>query len=107
MTSKERQLLRTCISNGFEFHSDDRKRVKIGDEIFDFDRLNELAFEFEEALDRRTAQKPDDIGHFGYNEIYIYGKCPICGDGVNYEFEYCPKCGQKLDWREDENESKK
>lgn len=51
MTKDERQLLRTCISNGFEFHSDDRKQVKIGDEIFDFGRLNELVTEVESALD--------------------------------------------------------
>lgn len=30
------------------------------------------------------------------------GLCPDCGDGSNSEFNYCPICGQRLDWRDEE-----
>lgn len=26
--------------------------------------------------------------------------CPSCGTYMIYNFEHCPKCGQKLDWSE-------
>lgn len=37
----------------------------------------------------------------------IYGDCPSCGESYSFasgdEFNYCPECGQRLDWGE-ENE---
>lgn len=41
------------------------------------------------ALEKQIPAKPDD------------GDCPVCGeylsDGVN-NFDYCPYCGQAIDW---------
>lgn len=32
----------------------------------------------------------------------MYKECPACGE-VEIEFcKYCPSCGQKLDWRNEE-----
>lgn len=35
----------------------------------------------------------------------IYGDCPICGQSYSFEkgneFNYCPECGQRLDWQTD------
>ena len=36
---------------------------------------------------------------------YIPHKCPVCWSPVNYrkeKFNYCPNCGQKIDWSEEE-----
>ena len=30
------------------------------------------------------------------NQYYSNNKCPNCGYSINYEFEYCPKCGTKI-----------
>lgn len=26
--------------------------------------------------------------------------CPVCDNNIQREFDYCPYCGQKLDWSE-------
>ena len=28
-------------------------------------------------------------------------KCPNCSTEMIYQFQFCPKCGQKLDWSEE------
>ena len=27
--------------------------------------------------------------------------CPVCGETMEYEHNYCPECGQRLKWTED------
>lgn len=45
-----------------------------------------------EALDKQIPKKLKDDG-------WLY--CPICGRDVLMDrFDYCPDCGQALDWRE-------
>ena len=51
------------------------------------------------ALEKQTLKKVPDIEHFG--------RCPGC-DGEfdsellnEYNIEYCPWCGQRLDWSQD------
>jgi hypothetical protein len=51
-----------------------------------------------DALKKQTAMKP--IG-----EKY-FKKCPSCNRGIGVEFGkpgFCDKCGQKLDWSEDDD----
>lgn len=65
-----------------------------------------------DALQKRTPKKPEYYGD-GYSEgklVYDYAKCPVCGrndfeyDINNWGCNYCPDCGQALDWSDnDEN----
>ena len=52
-----------------------------------------------EALEKQIAKKPRIIGVSDYAE---YMKCPQCRLTTvlysNMRPDYCPKCGQKLDW---------
>lgn len=35
-------------------------------------------------------------------EKTVIGTCPNCGDGCNSEYPYCSKCGQALDWSDEQ-----
>ena len=52
-----------------------------------------------ETLEKQIAKKPRIIGVSDYAE---YMKCPQCRLTTalysNMRPDYCPKCGQKLDW---------
>lgn len=61
------------------------------------------------ALDRRTAEKPTYEGDGYANGVLVYDTwiCPCCEHRyeVDYDdYEYCPKCGQKIDWSEENEE---
>ena len=58
------------------------------------------------ALNKQMPKKPEYYGD-GYSEgklVYDYAKCPVCGrndfeyDINNWGCNYCPDCGQALDW---------
>lgn len=63
--------------------------------------------ECREAVERRKAKRPDYEGDGeadGYPAYDIW-ICPHCGE--HYEIEYeeykcCPKCGQEIDWNEED-----
>ena len=38
---------------------------------------------------------------FVYTEVII-GNCPNCWEDINENYTYCPNCGQKLDWSDEE-----
>lgn len=56
------------------------------------------------AVEKQTAKRPDYEGD-GYADghlVYDTWICPCCGKHyeVDYdEYDFCPDCGQKLDWR--------
>jgi rubrerythrin len=57
-----------------------------------------------EALQKQIPQKPNFEGD-GYDDsgelIYDTWICPNCGDRYELDYEihqYCPVCGQRLDW---------
>lgn len=56
--------------------------------------------ECREAIERQKGKKPKSINKVDEDTIYM--KCADCGlTTVLYsgmEPDYCPKCGQKLDW---------
>jgi hypothetical protein len=61
-----------------------------------------------EVLKKQIPKKPDYEGD-GYDEngslIYDTWICPCCEEHyeVDYDnYEYCPKCGQAIDWRDTE-----
>ncbi len=58
------------------------------------------------ALEKQLPKKPNFEGD-GYAPdgtfVYDTWECPNCGEcyEVDYDdYDYCPKCGQKLDWSE-------
>ena len=59
--------------------------------------------ECREAVKKQTAEKPDYEGD-GYSDgqlVYDTWICPCCGkhSEVDYDsYDYCPNCGQKIDW---------
>lgn len=64
--------------------------------------------ECRKAKEKQTPQSPTYEGDGYWNGQLIYDTwvCPCCGQTyeVDYDnYEYCPKCGQHIDWR-NENE---
>ena len=55
-----------------------------------------------ELVEKATPKKPRPLF---LPMAYIPHKCPVCWSPVNYrkeKFNYCPNCGQKIDWEEEE-----
>lgn len=63
--------------------------------------------ECREAVEKRTPKRPDYEGD-GYADgqlVYDTWICPRCGKHYEVdcdEYDYCPYCGQKLNWRDEE-----
>lgn len=61
------------------------------------------------ALEKQIPKIPDVYGD-GYADgelVYDTWECPSCGETYEIEgeqHEYCPHCGQKIDWSEREEE---
>lgn len=89
--------LQDMKSNYFEALSDWRQYRKIG-----------TVEKCREAMDKQASKVPDYEGD-GYSNgqlVYDTWVCPCCEQRyeVDYDdYEYCPKCGQHIDWS-DENE---
>ena len=61
------------------------------------------------ALEKQIPRKVNNL-----SEIYLdfgvgkkikvggYGNCPNCNYNIDIVSKYCTRCGQKLDWREEE-----
>lgn len=47
-----------------------------------------------DALEKQIPKKPQA-------PMDAYWTCPTCGRKVNYPFEYCVSCGQKICWEEE------
>ena len=59
------------------------------------------------AVEKQKAKKPDfeGDGYADWNLVYDTWICPCCGKHyeVDYDdYDFCPNCGQKLDWGEEE-----
>lgn len=50
-------------------------------------------------VDKETPKKPLEIGN-----ILVMDGCPKCRMPISTRYNYCPECGQKLDWSDEENE---
>ncbi len=88
--------LQDMKSNYFEALSDWRQYRKIG-----------TLEECREAVEKQTSKEPDYEGD-GYSNgqlVYDTWVCPCCGQSyeVDYDdYEYCPYCGQHIDWSDEE-----
>lgn len=62
--------------------------------------------ECQAAMEKQTAKRPDYEGD-GYADrhlVYDTWICPCCGERyeVDYDkYDFCPNCGQKIDWSRD------
>ena len=57
-----------------------------------------------EDLNREKVKRRRILYDFNDKPYAIKSDCPCCGDQelISISVQYCPKCGQKLDWSEDE-----
>lgn len=84
-------------------HASDSIRIVYCDTC-DADQCDECLFEESmKALEKQIPKKPDVEGD-GYADghlVYDTWICPNCEEHyeIDYDnYDYCPKCGQKLDW---------
>ena len=58
-------------------------------------RIFEIDLTFIEPLIKRDAgMKIVDTYENG-----VYGKCPVCENTCHDSMNFCPKCGQRLEWK--------
>lgn len=55
-----------------------------------------------EVLEKATPKKPLEVFEFEF-DVHLFGNCPICGEGCNSGMKYCGRCGQALDWSEEDD----
>ena len=96
MTEEQAIKIRSCFANGVGF-----KKLHT-------EETNRLADELNSAIKKQIPKKPDYEGD-GYDEhgnlIYDTAYCPSCRHmfEVGYDAtDYCPNCGQAIDWSDDE-----
>ena len=71
------------------------------------EEMTKAMSDFQELVDKATPNKPN-YEAYGYSEselVYDTWICPSCRTRyeVDYDsYEYCPNCGQALDWSEEE-----
>lgn len=80
--------------------------VKALEEVKEYRKIGTIE-EVKEAVEKQTAKEPDYEGD-GYADgeiVYDIWICPNCGEEyeVDYDdYNHCPKCGQKIDWSNEE-----
>ncbi len=59
-----------------------------------------------QALKNRLTAKKVSLRHIRKFDGFDDGECPTCGKSVSRDFDgtdiFCPDCGQKLDWSNEE-----
>lgn len=59
-----------------------------------------------QALKNRLTAKKVSLRHIRKFDGFDDGECPTCGKSVSRDFDgadiFCPDCGQKLDWSDEE-----
>ena len=57
-----------------------------------------LILRYKQLLERATPKKLNDIVNYS-QELYPYtGVCINCQTRISSDFDFCPNCGQALDW---------
>lgn len=89
-------------------NKNDEDHIKMVPHLIKYKRISETVFK---TLLREKPKKLERYGD-GYdeegNEVYDMAVCPNCHREFEVEYtehcNYCPSCGQKLDWSEVERE---
>lgn len=65
---------------------------------------NELHKMIDDAVDKQIAKKPLGGTDIDGNQYLICPECSqiVAADIIDYKVNYCPDCGQKIDWSVEE-----
>lgn len=106
--SREFEFWEVISDNKFTNHSVFIKGLTTGKtDCFSCDGLKKVDRKYKELVDKSTSKKPNYEGDGcdeNGNVIYDTWICPCCETRyeVDYhDYQYCPNCGQKLDWSEE------
>nr|DAN92337.1 MAG TPA: hydrogenase/urease nickel incorporation protein [Caudoviricetes sp.] len=99
----ELEKIRTAFLKGFQYFFGNIKSC-------DMDTLQQCVKQIDEALCKQIPKKPYYEGD-GYDDngrmIYDIWYCPRCEASYETDYEehgYCPRCGQRIDWSEEDSE---
>lgn len=90
---------------GAEHITSVKTAIKALEEVQQYHQIGTVE-ECREAVEKQTAKKPDYEGD-GFSDgqlVYDTWICPCCGKHyeVDYDrYDYCPNCGQRIDWRDE------
>lgn len=78
--------------------------IRIIDEdwhVYTDDAINALEYAAK-VVEKEIPRKPIEKRIENGDQTQVFDVCPVCGfPYIDQEFgDYCPKCGQKLDWEE-------
>lgn len=80
--------------------------IKALEEVQQYHQIGTVE-ECREAVEKQTAKKPDYEGD-GFSDgqlVYDTWICPCCGKHYEVDcdrYDYCPNCGQHIDWGDEE-----
>ena len=60
------------------------------------DTVDEL-IDIKELVEKATHKKPKLNNKYNDQGLYL---CPKCNNDLEYDFDYCPNCGQAIKWEE-------
>lgn len=67
--------------------------------------LEQYTIPLQVLIDRDTPTKPIYEHEYSDDMFYIIkSKCPMCDNYLHYSPNYCPNCGQHLDWNSEGEE---
>ena len=98
-----------CKHSGVDIGSPKKSRLLTDEDVDKWDAYKAIGTveECREAVAKQEAERieyeTNAVFSNGFSH-YRMGKCPICDNRYNSndEINYCSKCGQKLDWSEED-----